>query len=350
RPPAVVLMSANFATELAMNDLIVPMKELAGDTDLDGLMQEFWPAVRPNAYFNGDVYSIPFQNSTPILYYNKEHFKEAGITKAPETWAEWVDAAKKLTKPDGERWGIMMPSNYDYNGWLVQALTMANGGQFYNSVYPGEIYYNHASTQGALKFWRDFAHQHKAMPTGVTNSKQVSTSFFSGKASMIVLSTGALTFVRENAKFDYDVAFMPRNIRNSVPIGGASLVSFKGTTDAQKKGAWEFISWLTSPEKIGHWSRFTGYFAPRQTAYDLPEMKKFTAEHPDALRAVEQLAYAGPWIATYNTVAVRKAVEDEMQALLSDPELTFREAAARAQKNADAVLAPYAEQTALTLK
>ena len=350
KPPAVVLMSANFATELAMNDLIVPMKELAGGTDLDGLMQEFWPAVRPNAYFNGDVYSIPFQNSTPILYYNKEHFKEAGIEKAPETWAEWVDAAKKLTKPEGERWGIMMPSNYDYNGWLVQALTMANGGQFYNNVYPGEIFYDHASTQGALKFWRDFAHQHKAMPTGVTNSKQVSTAFFSGKASMIVLSTGALTFVRDNAKFDYDVAFMPRNIRNSVPIGGASLVSFKGTTDAQKKGAWKFISWLTSPEKIGHWSRFTGYFAPRKTAYDLPEMKKFTAEHPDALRAVEQLAYAGPWIATYNTVAVRKAVEDEMQALLSDPELTFREAATRAQKNADAVLAPYAEQTALTLK
>ena len=109
KPPAVVLMSANFATELAMNDLIVPMKELAGDTDLDGLMQEFWPAVRPNAYFNGDVYSIPFQNSTPILYYNKEHFAEAGITKAPETWAEWVDAAKKLTKlagagPDHGQW------------------------------------------------------------------------------------------------------------------------------------------------------------------------------------------------------------------------------------------------------
>ncbi|UUX48848.1 ABC transporter substrate-binding protein [Nisaea acidiphila] len=350
KPPAVVLMSANFATELAMNDLIVPMEQLAGDTDLGAMMEEFWPAVRPNAHFAGKVYSIPFQNSTPILYYNKEHFAEAGISKAPETWAEWVDAAKKLTKADGERWGIMMPSNYDYNGWLVQALTMANGGQFYNNVYPGEIFYDHASTQGALKFWRDFAHQHKAMPTGVTNSKQVSTAFFSGKASMIVLSTGALTFVRENAKFDYDVAFMPRNIRNSVPIGGASLVSFKGTTNTQKKAAWSFISWLTSAEKIGHWSRFTGYFAPRKTAYDLPEMKKFVSEHPDALRAVEQLAYAGPWIATYNTVAVRKAVEDEMQALLSDPELTFREAAARAQENADKVLAPYAEQTALSLQ
>jgi len=348
KPPAVVLMSANFATELAMNDLIVPMGELAGtaNVDTEAFMSEFWPAVRPNAYFNGTLYSIPFQNSTPILYYNKDHFAEAGIKKAPETWGEWVDAAKKLTKADGERWGLMMPSNYDYNGWLVQALTMSNGGQFYNPAYPGEIYYDHASTKGALKFWRDLAQEYKVMPTGVTDSKQVSTSFFTGKTSMIVLSTGALSFVRENAKFAYDVAFLPRNVRNAVPIGGASLVSFKGTTPEQKKAAWTFISWLTAPDKIGHWSRFTGYFSPRQTAYDLPEMKQFIAANPDALRAVEQLRYSQPWIATYNTVGVRKAVEDQMQALLSDAGLSVDEAAAKAQKDADELMQPYIEKTA----
>ncbi len=348
KPPAVVLMSANFAAELAMNDLIVPMSELMepAGVDPEKFIGEFWPAVRPNSYFNGKLYAVPFQNSTPILYYNKEHFAEAGITKAPETWAEWIEVAKKLTRADGDRWGLMMPSNYDYNGWLVQALVMANGGQFYNTAYPGEIYYDHASTKGALKFWRDLAHEHKVMPTGVTNSKQVSTSFFSGKSSMIVLSTGALSFVRENAKFAYDVAFIPRNVRHAVPIGGASLVSFKGTTDAQKKAAWSFISWLTAPEKIGHWSRFTGYFSPRQTAYDLPEMKEFIQKNPDALRAVDQLKYAQPWIATYNTVGVRKAVEDQMQALLSDPGLSIDDAAAKAQLDADELMKPYIEKTA----
>ncbi|MBY8977113.1 ABC transporter substrate-binding protein [Rhodobacteraceae bacterium NNCM2] len=347
KPPAVVLMSANFATELAMNDLIVPIAEIAPEgTDVDAFLNEFWPAVRTNALFGGEVYSIPFHNSTPILYYNKEHFAEAGIEKAPETWPEWIDAAKKLAKPDGERWGLMMPSNYDYNGWVLQSLAMASGGQFYNTAYPGEIFYDDASTKAGLKFWRDMVHEHNAMPSGVTDSKAVSTSFFAGKTSMIVLSTGALSFVRENAKFDYDVAFMPRNVRNSVPIGGASLVSFKGTTPEQKAAAWDFISWLTSPEIIGAWSRFTGYFSPRMAAYDLPEMKEFVESHPDALRAVEQLKYAGPWIATYNTVAVRKAVEDEMQALLSDADLSVDEAAARAQENADAILAPYVKETA----
>lgn len=348
KPPAVVLMSANFATELAMNDLIVPIADIApADVDLEAFLNEFWPAVRPNALYQGKLYSVPFQNSTPILYYNKEHFKAAGIEKAPATWSEWIETAKKLTKTDEERYGLMMPSNYDYNGWLVQALSMASGGQFYNPLYPGEIYYDHPSTKAALKFWSEMAHIHKAMPTGVTNSKQVSTSFFSGKASMIVLSTGALSFVRDNAKFDYDVAFMPRNVINAVPIGGASLVSFKGTTKEQKAAAWDFISWLTSAEKLGHWSRFTGYFAPRMTAYDLPAMKEFTQKNPDALTAVAQLQYAGPWIATYNTVAVRKAVEDEMQALLSDPALSVDEAAARAQKNANEILLPYAKETAL---
>lgn len=348
KPPAVVLMSANFTAELAMNDLIVPLSKLMKPAGVkpEKFISEFWPAVRPNAYFNNKLYAVPFQNSTPILYYNKKQFAEAGIKEPPQTWAQWVVAAKKLTNEKEQRRGLMMPSNYDYNGWLVQALVMSNGGQFYNTAYPGEIYYDEASTRGALQFWRDLAHEYKVMPAGVTDSKRVSTAFFSQKASMIVLSTGALSFVRNNAKFDYGVAFVPRNVRNAVPIGGASLVSFKGTTDAQKKAAWTFMSWLSSPEKIGHWSRFTGYFSPRKTAYDLPVMKTFIAKHPDALKAVEQLKFAQPWIATYNTVGVRKAIEDQMQALLSDPSLSVKDAVKKAQKKADEIMQPYNEKMA----
>ncbi|MEM9147252.1 MAG: hypothetical protein AAGC57_13735 [Pseudomonadota bacterium] len=82
------------------------------------------------------------------------------------------------------------------------------------------------------------------------------------------------------------------------------------------------------------------------TAYELPEMTEFVANNPDALCAVERLEHAGPWIATYKTVAVRMAVGDEMQVLLSDPELTIDEAAAHAQDNADTILQPYVGETA----
>ncbi len=77
------------------------------------------------------------------------------------------------------------------------------------------------------------------------------------------------------------------------------------------------MKWLTAREQLAGWSRFTGYFAPRKSAYDLPEMKQFTAEHPDALIALQQLAYGQPWFATFKTIAVRQAMEDQVQAVLT---------------------------------
>ena len=121
-----------------------------------------------------------------------------------------------------------------------------------------------------------------------------------------------------------------------------------GLDEAKRKAGWTLITWLTAPEKSGWWSRATGYFAPNMGAYELPEMKEFLAKNPDAKTAVEQLAFAKPWFATYKTVAVRKAIEDELQAVLSGKKQP-KEAIAAAQKTADEILRPYVEQTALKL-
>ena len=75
---------------------------------------------------------------------------------------------------------------------------------------------------------------------------------------------------------------MPKSMRNAAPIGGASLILPKGNTPERQAAAWTLINWLISPEIAGEWSRFTCYFAPRRAAYDLPDMQKFLADHPDA--------------------------------------------------------------------
>ena len=350
RPPGAVIMSANFVREYVINgdvDPFDPLIEKAGTTP-SAYIDNFWPALKPNAFIDGKVYGVPFQNSTPLLYYSVDAFKDAGLDpdKPPANWADWVAAAKALTKPDGQRWGLMFPGTYDYCGWVTSALVMQNGGQYYNHDYGGEVYYNAPSTVGALALLDKMVNQLKAMPPGVSDANACTNALFSGKLGMMVLSTGSLSFVREGMKTPYKVAFLPKSMRNAATIGGASLILPKGNTPERQAAAWTLVEWLTSPEIAGHWSRFTGYFAPRKAAYDLPEMKQYLQEHSDAKVALDQLVYAVPWFDTYNTVAVRKAMEDQVQAILSG-KTKPADAAAAAQKAADELLRPYVEQTAL---
>ncbi|HFU3990982.1 TPA: ABC transporter substrate-binding protein [Klebsiella pneumoniae] len=330
QPPALVIMSANFTTDLALKDEILPMDELFkyGDQKAgDFLQKEFWPAMHKNAQVMGTTYAIPFHNSTPILYYNKTMFDRAGIKQPPQTWAELLADAKKLTDESKGQWGIMLPStNDDYGGWIFSALVRANGGKYFNEDYPGEVYYNSPTAIGALRFWQDLIYKDKVMPSGVLNSKQISAAFFSGKLGM---------------------AMLPAKEQRAVPIGGASLVSFKGISDAQKKAAYQFLTYLVSPDVNGAWSRFTGYFSPRKASYDTPEMKAYLQQDPRAAIALEQLKYAHPWYSTWETVAVRKAMENQLAAVVNDAKVTPEAAVQAAQKEADALMKPYVDKTAL---
>jgi sn-glycerol 3-phosphate transport system substrate-binding protein len=137
KPPSVVLMSANFNVDLKLSGDVISLEPMlkADETTREDFLKDFWPALHANATVDGELYGVPFHNSTPLLYYNVEHFKEAGLdpAKPPRTWAEMVDAARKLTK--GDRSGFMMPAGYDYLGWLMEALSLSNGGRYFNEDY-----------------------------------------------------------------------------------------------------------------------------------------------------------------------------------------------------------------------
>jgi sn-glycerol 3-phosphate transport system substrate-binding protein len=354
-PPGAVIMSANFIREYAINNDAIPLDDLiARDNQTPAqFMAEFWPALKLNATEQGHVYGVPFQNSTPLLYYSVDAFKNAGLDpdKPPVTWQDWVDDLRKLAKHDGNattRWGLMFPGTYDYLGWITSGFAMSNDGEYYNPGYGGEVYYTQPSTVGAVRLIDAFVHKWHVMPEGVTDANAVTTAFFQGRTGMMILSTGSLSFVRDNMKTPYRTAFLPRAMVNAAPIGGASLIIPRGNTPERQAAAWTLINWLVSPEIAGGWSRFTGYFAPRIAAYDLPDMKDYLAKYPDAKVALDQLAYARGWFATYNTVGVRKALEDGVQAVLSG-KATPEAAMATAQKQADELMKPYVEQTALKL-
>ena len=68
-------------------------------------MDEFWPALKPNAVIGRHVYGIPFQNSTPLLYYNVAAFTEAGLDPdhPPASWADWPLRQRSWRKPKADR-------------------------------------------------------------------------------------------------------------------------------------------------------------------------------------------------------------------------------------------------------
>jgi len=348
-PPALALMSANLTLEFVLDEQIESIEELLKKEGQNrkNFLSDFWPALHKNAIVNDALYAIPFQNSTPLLYINAEHFRAAGLDPAnpPKTWDDLLAAAKKLSKRDGTevtRYGIVLPQSSSYLSWVFQAFVMANGGDFFNANFGGEVYFNAKETKGALTYYRGLAYDHDVMPRSITDSKQVSTSFIAGKASMMILSTGAMGFVRKNAPFEYTVGFVPGNVRNAVPVGGGSIVIFKGQQPDKLAAAWEFAKWLTAAPQLGFWSRATGYFAPRKSSYEIAEMKTFLSKYPDASTAVKQLPYAQPWLATYKTIAVRTALEDELQLVIAGKK-SVDEGLDAAQKKAEKILKPYVD-------
>ncbi len=122
------------------------------------------------------------------------------------------------------------------------------------------------------------------------------------------------------------------------------MVIFKGQSDAQRAAARDFVSWITSAEQLGNWSRASGYFSPRISAYDVPEMKEFLARFPDAGVAVDQLQYTRPWYSTFNYLAVAQPMGDAMQAVVSG-KASVRDATKRAQSQADELMAPFNNAT-----
>ena len=72
KPPGAVIMSANFVREYVINGEVDPFDALVaqnGKTASAFFDENFWPALKPNAMIDGKIFGIPYQNSTPLLYY-----------------------------------------------------------------------------------------------------------------------------------------------------------------------------------------------------------------------------------------------------------------------------------------
>lgn len=318
---------------------IVPLDDfIQNDPEAQEMVNDFFPGFMENAKTEGKTYSIPFQRSTVILYYNKDKFKEAGLDPdaPPTTWDEVIEYGKKLTK-DGQ-WGIELPATVS-GYWIYQALYLQNSETNMMSDDGKEVYLNTDEAKEALQYWVDLINVHKIMPEGVLDWSTVPTDFIEGKTAMMLSTTGNLTNVKNNANFDFGVAFLPGNERVATPTGGGNFYIFKNTSEERQQAAFEFIKWISEPTRAAEWSINTGYIATRQSSYETELLKEYVETFPQAKVAMEQLEYAEKEISVYEQGKIQKIIHDALQTAINGADVS--ETLDKAQEEAEAILKAY---------
>jgi sn-glycerol 3-phosphate transport system substrate-binding protein len=329
--------------ELIDQDAIVPFDELLGPEDRAWL-DTFYPALMENSRTQGKTWGIPFQRSTIVLYWNKDAFREAGLdpNRPPASWTEMVEMGKRLVKKDAagnvQRYGVMIPST-GYPYWMFQALARQNGEVLMNQD-GNRTFFDKPAVVEALEYWRDLGGRHGVMPRGTVEWGTLRQAFLEGKTAMMWHTTGNLTPVRKEARFDFGVAMLPAGKQRGSPTGGGNFYVFRKASPAERKAAVAFIKWMTSPERAAQWSIETGYVAVTRAAYETPALRKYVAEFPAAAVARDQFQHAVAEFSVHENARVKKLLDDAIQAVLTggkEPAAALGEA----QAGAERILARY---------
>ena len=342
-PQLSVILSVDMFT-LIEEEAIVSFEDLITTDAERAWLGGFYPAFMENSQTGGKTYGVPFQRSTPVLYWNKDAFKEAGLDPdtPPATWDEMVSFGKKLTKTDAagnvSQWGVRIPSS-GFPYWLFQGLTTQNGA-FVMNADGNETYFDDPAVIEALQYLVDLSTKHKIMAPGIVEWGTTPKAFFERETAMMWTTTGNLTNVRANAPFDFGVAMLPANKRRGAPTGGGNFYIFKDSSDEQKKASLEFIKWITAPEQAARWTIATGYVAPRPDAWETPAMKAYVKDFPPALVARNQLEFATAELSTYQNQRVTTIFNDSLEAAIIG-KMTPEAAMKAAQKKADKILKAY---------
>lgn len=326
--------------DLMEQDAIVAFDDVVRTAEERAWLDSFYPALMENGRTNGKTWGVPFQRSTIVMYYNKDAFREAGLDPEtpPATWDELIEAGQALTRDDGSRWGIMIPST-GYPYWMFGALTYQNG-QVLMSPDGTQTYFDDPAVVEALDYWRDLSLKHRVMPEGTVEWGTLRQLFLEGATAMMWHSTGNLTAVRDNAAFDFGVAMLPASVQRGTPTGGGNFYIFKDTTDAERHAAMRLIRYMTAPERSAEWSMRTGYIGISPQAYETAALSSYVREFPPARVARDQLQYATAELSTFQTGRIRKLLDDAIQAALTG-DMTPQEALSSAQADAERLLRPY---------
>jgi sn-glycerol 3-phosphate transport system substrate-binding protein len=255
---------------------------------------------------NNKLFSMPFNTSNPILYYNVDMFKAAGLdpAKPPRTFDDFVAAARKLTKKDASGKVTTYGANFAIYGWFFEQFLAVSGANFVDNgngrqAVATKALFNGAEGLKIMNWWKSMVDEGIMSNIG-RKTADSRAAFLAGQTAMILESTASLRGLLDGSKgkFELGTGFLPRPDeaayqKSGTIIGGASLWIINTRPQAEQDCAWEFIKFQSSPAEQAFWHTSTGYYPIRKAAYNEQLDKDWVTKYPQFTTAVNQL-HAAP--------------------------------------------------------
>ncbi|MCR8724984.1 ABC transporter substrate-binding protein [Frigidibacter sp. ROC022] len=259
--------------------------------DADPLKDDLFDFAREVGVYDGKNYIVPFNSSTPVLYYNKAILEQAGYDEEPplKTYDDLLNVAKTITEKLGDQGitGIAAPGQFARWG-----LIMSNDSDLIDSV-TGEILIDAPNTVEAYDWMASLVHEAKvASPDGVTEEKNGRDAFYAGKVGLMMNSTGNYGGAISALGDDVVVRPMPCNKVCRVPIGGAGIGILSTSEKEVQDAAYKFISYAASPESNALWFSVTGYMPINKHTAEQPLAAEALKTKPGIRVAIDQLPFA----------------------------------------------------------
>lgn len=316
---------------------IIPMQELI---DADGYDMS---GIEPNlaAYYTIDeqLYSMPFNSSTPIMYYNKDMFTKAGITEIPDSLQGIEEIGDELLSKGGAGEVISL----GIYGWFFeqfiskQGLEYADNGNGRKDAATAVAFDQNGAAENILTAWKSLYDKGYAPNVGKGGDAGLA-DFSAGKSAITLGSTASLKQILQdvNGKFEVGTAYFPKitpSDEGGVSIGGASLWALNNEDPKKLRATWEFVKYLISAESQAYWNAQTGYFPVTVDAHEEDVFKNNIQEYPQFQTAIDQLhdsapEYAGALLSVFPEA--RAIVESKIESMLNgeaDVETTVKEMA-----------------------
>jgi len=305
------------------------MNEAGYDIDWKGYLQ---PVLSYYMDADGNLMSMPFNSSTPVMYYNVDLFKKAGIPMLDKeksiTWDELGEITKKLVKsgvPGGLTCGWQSWTQVE-NYSAIHNIPFASKSNGYEGT-DCELLINNEKVVGHIAMLKEWMKDGRFFYGG-QKFQGPKSEFLAQNAGVYIDSISAIAKLKAGVKdFTWDVAPMPveawmKEPQNSI-IGGASLWVFNGHSKKEYKGVAAFLKHLSTPEMQVYWHKETGYFPITLGAYDQLKKEGYYKEFPYQEVGIKQLTRKEPTKISRGLrlgyfIQIRNIINEELELVWND--------------------------------